>query len=129
MPGSSQPGINVYSRININWQEVFTICDAQGVFISSFHLALSPLEQAYGQSLNIMFEKHPLLTSTEHFYEPGGQDQLHIEIEGAENALTLLQDTNIVRAIRLFNFRLMKKGSCAYSRYHCMDLADKLLNP
>lgn len=129
LPGSSQPGIAVYSRININWQEVLTVFDVQGVFTSSFHLALSPLERSFGSSLDAMFEKYPMLISTEHFYEPGGHDQLHLEIEGAENALNLLQDTDIIKAIRLFNLRLMKKGACAYSRYHCMDLADRLLEP
>lgn len=127
LPSYAKHGITVYSRININWQEVFTVLTTQGVLISSFHLALSPLEQAFGNSLDLLFEKFPSLTSTEHFYEPGGHDQLHIEIEGAESALFLLEDADIIKAIRLFNLRLMKKGPCAYSRYHCMDLSDRLI--
>jgi len=127
LPSYARPGITVYSRININWQEVFTALTGQGGPIFSFHLALSPLEQIFGNSLERLFEKHPTLHCTEHFYEPGGHDQLHLEIEGAEFALRLLEDTGIRRAIRLFNLRLMQKGPCAYSRYHCMDLADRLI--
>lgn len=127
LPSGADPGIKLYSRININWQEVFTIFSAQGVLVFSFHLALSPIEQAFGNSLDSLFEKYPFLNVTEHFYEPGGQDQLHIEVEGIESALRFLEDVNVIKAIRLFNLRLMKKGPCAYSRYHCMDLADTLI--
>jgi hypothetical protein len=127
LPSHASPGVTIYSRVNVNWQEVFTVFTEQGVLGFSFHLALSLLEQAFGESLEPLFEKYPSLYSTEHFYEPGGHDQIHVGIEGAEPALRLLEETEIIKAIRLFNLRLMKKGPCAFSRFHCMDLADRLI--
>ncbi|NTV14339.1 MAG: GIY-YIG nuclease family protein [Desulfobulbaceae bacterium] len=128
LPSYGKPGIIIYSRININWQEVLTVITERGTLIASFHLALSPLEDAFGNSLDLLFDKFPSLRHTEHFYEPGGHDQLNIEIEGIESAMQLLEDPDITKAIRLFNLRLMKKGPCAFSRFHCMDLADRILS-
>ena len=34
---------------------------------------------------------------------------------------------DVERAVLAFNLRLMKKGPCAFSRYHCMGLAGRLL--
>ena len=59
-------------------------------------------------------------------YKPGGQDQINIVAQGVGPALTLVRDHNILSAVRLFNLRLMKKGPCAYGRYHCLDLVDDL---
>lgn len=127
LPGNSNSKILIYSRININWQEVLTLLTDKGMLVASFHLALSPLEKAYGDSLGALFKTFPSLTYTEHFYDPGGPDQIHLEIDGKESAMALLEDSNVIRAIRLFNIRLMKKGPCTFGRYHCMDLADQLL--
>ena len=127
LPGHSNPSVTIYSRININWQEVLTAYSYKGNIIFSFHLALSPLEEAFGESLSLLLEKFPSLNVTEHFYEPGGQNQINLEIEGTESAKVLIQQKEIILATRLFNLRLMKKGPCAYSRYHCMDLADRLI--
>lgn len=126
LPSYSYPNETVYSRINIHWQEVFTASVYEGDIVFSFHLALSPLEEAFGKSLLPLLEKFPSLEATEHFYEPGGQNQINLVIEGAESAEIFMQQKEIVSAMRLFNLRLMKKGACAYSRYHCMDLADRL---
>jgi hypothetical protein len=127
LPTYSNPKRIVYSRININWQEVFTVHEYEGVLYFSLHLALSPLEAAFGESLESLFTKFSDLKYTEHFYEPGGQDQINLVLEDPQQVLSLMDDINIVKAIRLFNLRLMKKGACMYSRYHCMDLSDRLI--
>ena len=128
LPGYSQPKVTIYSRINVYWQEVFTALDYEGELEFSFHLALSPLEEAFGESLSLLQEKFPLLETTENFYEPGGQDQINLIVRGADLAKTFMQQREIISAMRLFNLRLMKKGACIYSRYHCMDLADRLIH-
>lgn len=69
-------------------------------------------------------EKFPSLEVTDHFYETGGQDQINLIIHGLESAKKFLQHREIISAVRLFNLRLMKKGVCIFSRYHCMDLAE-----
>lgn len=127
LPSYSYSNVTIYSRINIYWQEVFTASTHKGNTKFSFHLALSPLEEAFGESLSPLLEKFPSLKTTDHFYEPGGQNQINLVIEGADSANIFLQQKEIVSAMRLFNLRLMKKGTCAFSRYHCMDLADRLI--
>ncbi len=94
----------------------------------SFHLARSPLEKAFGKSLLTLLSKIPFLEITENFYEPGGHDQINLVIQGNESTEIFLQQSAVILAIRLFNMRLMKKGACVYSRYHCFDLADRLLS-
>jgi hypothetical protein len=127
LPGFSVPGITIYSRVNINWQEVFTIFSERGVLGFSWHLAAAPLEEAFGKSLSALFAHHPTIERTDHFYEPGGQDQMNLVTQDLAGARALLRDRNVIRAIRLFNLRLMIKGPCAYSRYHCFELADRLV--
>lgn len=117
----------VYSRININWQEVLTVFTEDDALFFSFHLALTPLQSAYDDTLESMVKIHPELYIDDHFYEPGGHDQIRLCIEGFDAACRILADPAVTESIRLFNLRLMRKGPCTFSRYHCMDLADRIL--
>jgi hypothetical protein len=124
-------GSTIYSRFNIYLQEVLTIYEdahRPGILSVSLHLARTPIVAAFGSSAGPLRESYPTASISDHHYKPGGDDQLNLQIDGAGAALKLLEDPNIVRAIRLFNLRLMKKGSCTYARYHCMDFADVLLS-
>lgn len=125
---SCLPTDGVYSRVNIYWQEVFTVSTSLNDIRFSLHLARSPLEKALGNRESPLLRRHPTLRHTGHRYAPGGQDQTSFEIKGAEVAKELLADEDVLRGIRLLNLRLMQKGPCAYGRYHCMDLADRLLD-
>jgi hypothetical protein len=127
LPGHSHSNITIFSRINIYWQEVFTAFESEGKLVFSFHLARSPIEKEFGKNFSPLLKKIPSMEATEHFYEPGGYDQINFVIQGIKSTETFLQQKEIVTAIRLFNMRLMKKGACVYSRYHCLDLADKLI--
>ncbi len=51
-----------------------------------------------------------------------------IHIRNLDSALRLLQDEAVQRAARLLNIRLMRKGATKFSRYHCFDLADLLVD-
>lgn len=126
LPGNSQGGIRIYTRINVYWQEVLTIYENERELCLSLHLARSPIESAFGSSTGPLVEMYPTLRVTGHQYKPGGYDQLHLEIRGAGATLKLLKDPVFLQAIRLFNLRLMKKGACNFGRYHCLDLADLL---
>jgi hypothetical protein len=66
------------------------------------------------------------LQPTSHRYKPGGEDQLSFYIR-ADEAESFVTDPEVLPAIREFNLRLMQRGPCIYGRYHCMDLADRLL--
>jgi hypothetical protein len=125
---SCLPTKDVYSRVNINWQEVFTASTSLNDLWFSFHLARSPLAELLGDRESPLLERHPTLVYDDHRYAPGGQDQMNYYLRGARAAKELLADEDVVRAIRLFNLRLMRKGPCNFGRYHCMDLADKLVD-
>ncbi len=115
-----------YSRININWQEVLTAYSDGNEPWFSMHLARSPIEQAFGQSLRRLRQRYPKVEQGDIEYAPGGSDQTHF-IMDAENLRAMIRDPQILPAIRLFNLRLVKKGPCTYGRYHCLDLADRLI--
>ncbi len=122
------PDNSLYSRVNLNWQEVFTIFDDAGTMGFSWHLARSPLEKVFGKFLNLsLHSRYPTIKISNQLYRPGGQDQINLVLRGSKSAVKFLSDPKILPAIRLFNMRLMKKGPCVFSRNHCLDLADKLV--
>jgi len=125
---SCLPTKDVYSRVNINWQEVFTVFTSLNDLRFSLHLARSPLEQGFGKRESPLLKRHPTLRYIDHRYGPGGEDQSNFEVRGARAAKKLITDEDVLQGIRLFNLRLMKKGPCTYGRYHCMDLADRLMD-
>jgi hypothetical protein len=125
---SCLPTKDVYSRMNIYWQEVFTVSTSLNDLWFSLHLARSPLEKALGNRESPLLKRHPTLRYIDHRYVPGGQDQTNYEVRGARAAKELLADEDVVRGIRLFNLRLMQKVRCTYGRYHCMDLADRIVD-
>jgi hypothetical protein len=125
---SCLPTKDVYSRVNIYWQEVFTVSTSVNDLWFSLHLARSPLEKALGNSESPLLKRHPTLRYIDHRYVPGGQDQTNYEVRGAKTVKELLTDEDVQQGIRLFNLRLMQKGPCTYGRYHCMDLADWLVD-
>jgi hypothetical protein len=125
---SCLPTNDVYSRVNIYWQEVFTVSTSLNDLWFSLHLARSPLEQGFGNRESPLLKRHPTLRYIDHRYVPGGQDQTKVEVRGVRAAKELLAEEDVQQGIRLFNLRLMQKGPCTYGRYHCMDLADRLVN-
>ena len=122
----------VYSRVNVNRQEVITISDGgldgrSGPLQVSLYVARSAIEAVFGSLGGQLVEIHPTARVVDPQYEPAGGDQVALAIEGADAAVDLLKDPDIVQAIRLFNLRHMRKGSGAGGKYHCADLADRLL--
>lgn len=127
LPNYHNKQVTIYSRLNIFWQEVFTAYFENNQLWFSLHLALSVLEYEFGTSLVGLASEHPFVSVDSHTYARGGPDQINLIAKGSITLQRLLEDERIVRAVRLFNLRLMKKGPCTFSRYHCMDLADRLL--
>lgn len=123
---SCMPGRGVYARINIHWQEVLTVFVEDNELWLSLHMADSPFTLLSDEAVALLFERHPRLEVTEHQYKPGGPDQVNLALP-ASSAGPFLSDAEVLSAIRLFNLRLMKKGPCNFGRYHCMDLADRLI--
>lgn len=116
----------IYARVNVNWQEVFTAFTYNSELWFSLYLAHSPLENAFGENFRKLLWKYPFVDNTDNKYIPGGQDQTSFDVP-LVSLRSFLAETSVILAIRTLNLRLMKKGACAYGRFHCMDLADKVL--
>lgn len=71
-------------------------------------------------------DKFEFLAFGNTLYPTGGQDQQEVLLY-AEDFFTFFDDPDAYEAIRTFNLRLMRKGACNNSRYHCFDLADEML--
>lgn len=126
LPAFASSSVEMYSRININWQEVLTAYGFKNELWFSMHLAHSPLDRAFGASLGRLQRCYPNVEYINHHYAPGGSDQTSFDIP-AKTIRRFITDPQILPAIRLFNLRLMKKGPCTSGRYHCLDLADRLI--
>ncbi len=124
LPGNN-PG-RVYSRINIFWQEVMSVYGGSKVRFT-WQVALSPLEKVFGRRLWKLRLRFLSVRTESYRYPSGGADQVRLLVDGTQNALRLLNHDAFLRSARLFNLRLMRKGACTFSRYHCMDLADQLM--
>lgn len=127
LPGSAGEN-TIYSRINIYWQEVLTVFEFKKKIHFSFHLAASPLRNSFNVNIIGLQLRHKNLQIEEHRYNPGGQDQINLTVEGEDEALRLVQNKNVKKAIRLFNLRLMQKGACTWNKNHCLALADRLVD-
>ncbi|MCZ7544068.1 MAG: hypothetical protein M5R40_11310 [Anaerolineae bacterium] len=141
LPG--EPGI-IYSRINVGWQTAFqaTAFDGEKEMDYSWYLTKPLLEEAWGEPLPAFegesvegiilsgFEESPDLEVfvTSSPLKAGGQDQVFVSVAGWNNAMVLTGIPYFLTAVRKFNRSLMKKGPCSSGRYHCMDLADRLID-
>ncbi len=92
----------------------------------SLHLAKSHFDQLSDKKWNALFDNYSSLRVYTHAYEKGGSDQFNLDVS-ANDFERFIQDKKVLPAIRLFNLRLMKKGTCVRKNNHCLDLADKLV--
>lgn len=128
LPGGGERGYKVLSRVNIYWQEVFTVAIKQKIdeFLFSWHIARSVFDGTYSK----IYKKYAhvrTLWCDDHFYRTGGTDQFNVTVLSNADALSLLDDNTFVQACKTFNLRNMRKGCLTYASSHCMDLADLLL--
>lgn len=120
-----------YIRINIANCEVLTIGrdweydDYKPGTFFAFHTAypvgVSNLEE-------YLKNNHKGVEPIGHRYITMGENQVSFVAFGFENAINLLQDVVIQKAIRQGNMALMRKRACLYSKNHCYDLADHLIS-
>ena len=121
------PGRGDLIRVNLHWQEVFTIAAVDQSLSCSLHLARQPLSQQYGSSLSAIRKHLRPVEVTSHRYVPGGQDQMEIVAHDRESLENVLALHPVQRAIRELNLRLMRKGPSMWGRSHCPQLADVAL--
>lgn len=119
----------VYSRLNVGWQEVLTGYQREdGTLWASFHVAASPLG-LFGRPKGA-WKKYAIAKQvdiSDDAYEPGGPDQLNLELP-VDEAFRLLEDLDFLRAARLLNLRLMRKSATPYGKFHCFALADQVVS-
>lgn len=128
MPSSRNPAMTLYTRINVNWQTVFEVREASGRLEFVWYLPREPLRRAFGPLLWRLRRRYGLLSVRRSPLVQGDRLQVNIVVGGAEMAKQLLEDREVLAAARRFNLRLMRMGPAANGhRYHCLDLADRLL--
>jgi hypothetical protein len=120
----------VYSRININWQEVFTIGTQNDQLFFSWHLANSPIRISWDKKNFYRPSIYKTLTLNgarlnSHKYIPGGSDQINLLLEGnIDRAFSIMDDPHVLYAIKSFNLNLTRKGTNSHYQNHCFELAD-----
>lgn len=125
----ASPARNVYARLNINWQAVFSAYKGSASPFFDFWLARSPfveLSRSEGKRFSQAF--HGLEIGDEQYNMlPGGDNQVYMLIRDPELALRFIEHPTVLRAIRIFNLNLMKKGQSPFNRYHSYSLIDTVL--
>ena len=120
-------------RLNIYLQEVFTVYylgiqngEAELEFV--FHLARSPLLEDDGSnSAKVIIRRQcPSAEFSKEFYPTGSKDQMRLSILGYDTP-NLFTQPSFIKATRLHNLRLMRKGTSMNKVSHCMDLAEQML--
>ncbi len=118
---------SVYSRVNINMQEVMTLMGDEEGLLVNFHLAQSPFKRTFGErwqeelsALGWSFDMHQ--------YKPGGHDQFRLFGNTPEDTQKLMAWWPVSReAMSLLNMNLMRKGPTYWTDSHCFDLVDAAL--
>jgi hypothetical protein len=118
----------VLARVNIYQQEVMNVWTDQDGMKVHINLARTALTERYGQSLRSFFRTYPLVRDDDCLYKPGGHDQVRLAVAGVDRAAALLTDEAVLKGIRTFNLRLMRKGTTLFGRFHCFNLADRLVD-
>lgn len=117
---SCLPTSDVYSRINVNMQEVLTLQRTDDGPLVSLHVAKSPFEAEFGAAWQRVLEDWQWPYDL-HAYKPGGGDQFRLFAD-RDLALSFMMDPLTQRAMSLLNLRLMRKGPTYYATSHCIDL-------
>lgn len=122
-------------RLNIYQQEVFTVysmpSDASEAALEYvFHLAKSPLvtSDTSKTGRELIHQSCRSVEFSPRFYRTGGKDQMRLSVLDYD-LLSLFQQPSFIKATRLHNLRLMRKGTNMNSVAHCMGLAKAMLTP
>lgn len=119
----------VYSRIDLFWQEVFTIGqDLKEKYpVYSWHLKKSKIKNLSDYGRNEEFSEIETYDCDDHHYPKGGSDQFNVWVNSLDDALAILDIPIFLESIKEFNLYNMRRGAQVYAPNHCMDLADLIL--
>jgi hypothetical protein len=118
---SCLPGKNdqLYGRINVGWQVVFDVYVIANHLYCRWYMPRQLARRVYNP-LRLRFQYHVVNSSL----KAGGLDQVVFETPDLED----IQNKRLLLAVREFNLGLMRKSATPFGRYHCLDLADRLVN-
>jgi len=124
---------SVVIRLNIYQQEVFTVFlttlnSGKQTLDFRFQLAKSPFAHIVNEETEQERIKQRCASAEfiDHFYRTGGKDQMRLAVL-LRDVRRLFSFPSFVKAVRLHNLRLMRKGTNMNRVAHCMDLAAKML--
>lgn len=128
---SCLPGTNIstYPRffcLNINGMEIFVCGYEKGSGAFFAFLVVNSIDKK--DSL-ILEQKYNIKTINS-FYKIAGNDQITLNFDDILALKTFLADENeteVRRAIKGMNLRLMRKGGTIFSKFHCFDLVKDVL--
>ena len=103
------------------WQEQLTRIAAAPLNVEPWPPQPIPLALANGRTTQAQWRRSGMVA--------GGADQIALLVFTLHDALTLLNDDAMIRAARIFALNLARMGRTPYARYHCFDLADRLVEP
>lgn len=101
------------------WQEQLARIAAEPVAIEPWPHEPVPLVLTNGRTIQAQWRRSGMVA--------GGADQIALLVFRMDDAVTLLNDEGMIRAARLFALNLARMGRTPYARYHCFDLADRLV--
>ena len=118
-----------FSCISINTMETFVVGYVKSAR-SELWMFMIVSEQAFrkGYPRDKKFTRlYPSAYISKSNYQAAGPDQLSIEFDKLEEMIKALRQKPVQYAAKVINLRLMRKGATIQHRYHCFDLADRLL--
>jgi len=114
--------------LNINTMEVFVVGREKedgNLHWGFVNVSFDELERQYPDEIDF-FRAHPGIWCSESGYRAAGSDQLTIHAYSLPVVEALIADPRIRQAAAALNLRLMRKGPTVYSKFHCIDLVDRI---
>lgn len=130
LPNTNKSHHPRYFALNINFMEVFVAGfavkdNAFWAFINSSEKAFRGNEE--WEAILLSQDYRTLTYDNSRQYKAAGHDQVMFHIESLDELEKFITEDRLIRSAKEFNLRLMKKGATIYSRYHCFDLVDAIL--
>jgi len=122
------PGYSTLFCFNIYRMETFVMLCNDKIRAAHAHIcvARSTLRQEFGTEQAVL-DAYPCAYFPDFFYKSAGYDQIVVTFTDYNDMHKVLSDWRIVRAARVMNLRLMKKGRNLFKQYHSFQLADRVL--
>lgn len=119
-----------YFALNINQMEVFVVGHSAEGFWAFINTSKESflLEDNSIEDVSAEHDYSDVGFNDEINYKAAGYDQVQFDFTSVKELQQFLTEPRFIRSARLFNLRLMRKGGTIYSKFHCFDLVDDILD-